>query len=266
MKNALLAFGAALTLASCGSPVAVAQMSSQAGMFGNRVLGQSLAPTPSSFGGGVRTNATGSFLYLGWPNGANDFTTPWRHPYPSVLEQAVGGSPAVQLTVPSQQPTPAVQVGSPPASPAPGYNTAGFSPEQGAGVTSGVATWPAWNFALGQGGAEAASASAARAAPLARSPQLSDRLTRIARSKGMLAGRAIDVYLSGDVALVLGVVRSEADRVLLGNVVGLEPDVSRIDNRLAIAGSGGYSSSAPAENVPPRLEGYHPSTMPANGP
>jgi hypothetical protein len=45
---------------------------------------------------------------------------------------------------------------------------------------------------------------------------------------------------------VQGVVRSRADRALLGNVVGLEPDVSRIDNRLAIAGSGGLSSNAPA--------------------
>jgi len=91
-------------------------------------------------------------------------------------------------------------------------------------------------------------------------------LTRIARTKGMLAGQAIDVYLSGNVALIEGVVRTRANRVLLGNVVSLEPDVSRIDNRLAVAGSGDYSSSAPAENAPPRLQGYHPSTTPANGP
>ena len=43
--------------------------------------------------------------------------------------------------------------------------------------------------------------------------------------RGMLAGHAINVYLSGNVALVQGVVRTAADRVVLGNVLGLEPDV-----------------------------------------
>jgi hypothetical protein len=53
----------------------------------------------------------------------------------------------------------------------------------------------------------------------------------------MLTGQAIDVYLSGNVALVKGAVRTGANRVLLGNVLGLEPNVSRIDNRLAVEGS-----------------------------
>jgi hypothetical protein len=113
-------------------------------------------------------------------------------------------------------------------------------------MTPGAAAAPTWNFALARGGNEAALASTARAEPYTRSPGLSDRLTRIARNKGMLVGRAIDVYVSGNAALVQGVVRTRADRALLGNVVGLEPDVSRIDNRLAIAGSGGLSSNAPA--------------------
>ena len=79
----------------------------------------------------------------------------------------------------------------------------------------------------------------------------------------MLAGQAIDVYLSGNVALVQGVVRTAADRVVLGNVLGLEPDVSRIDNRLVVAGYGSLSSNAPAGNVPRTLR---KATTPARRP
>ena len=229
MKNLMLAFMAALTLAFCASRIAVAQTSSQSGMFGNRVLRQPPAPTARMFAGGV---------------------TPWLNTYRSVIDQALGASPAVQLASPSQQPagavqvgtpwgtpTPAVRLGPPAQPPAPGYNSPRPLPAQGAGMTSGVATGPAWNFALGRGGSRATSASAARVEPYTRSPALSDRLTRIAHSRGMSTGQAIDVYLSGNVALVKGAVRTGANRVLLGNVLGLEPNVSRIDNRLAVEGS-----------------------------
>jgi len=232
MKNLMLAFMAALTLASCASRMAVAQMPSQSGMFGNPVLGQPPAPTPRMFAGGA---------------------TPWRNTYQSVIDQTFGASPAVQLASPSQQPggavqvgtpwgtpTPAVRLGPPAQSPQPWYNTPWPSPEQLAGMALDVATRPVWNFALGRGGSRATSASAARVEPYTRSPALSDRLTRIAHSRGMLTGQAIDVYLSGNVALVKGAVRTGANRVLLGNVLGLEPNVSRIDNRLAVEGSGRF--------------------------
>jgi hypothetical protein len=71
-----------------------------------------------------------------------------------------------------------------------------------------------------------------------RSQKLSEHLTTIARDKGMLAGESINVYLSNNVALVQGRVRSPADRVLLANVLSLSPEVGQIDNRLAVGKTG----------------------------
>ena len=246
MKNSLLAFMAGLTLVLCELMPVQGQTSARSGMFGNRVLGQSLAPSPRSFGGGNQTSQSGNFLYLGRMNGVADFTMPWWPLYPGMGTQAAVASPVVQPTLQSQPPASAVQVASPSQTLAPGYNPLATSAEQGAGMTLGMGTAPAWSLAGTRNGTQTASASAARAEPYTRSPELSDRLTRIARTRGMLAAQTIDVYLSGNVALVQGVVRSQADRVLLGNVMGLEPDVSQIDNRLVVASPGGLSSSAPA--------------------
>jgi hypothetical protein len=246
MKNSMLVFMAGLTLVLCESVAVVGQTSARSGMFGSRVLGQSLAPNPRSFGGGNQTTPSGNFLYLGRLNGGTDFTTPWWPLYPGMGAQAAGASPVVQPTLQSQRPASPVQVAPPSQSPAPGYNPLTPSAEQGASTALGMGTTPAWSLAGARDGTRAASASAARAEPYTRSPELSDRLTRIARTRGMLAAQAIDVCLSGNVALVQGAVRTQADRVLLGNVVGLEPDVSQIDNRLIVTGSGGLSSNAPA--------------------
>ncbi len=272
MKNGLLAIMAALSLAFCRSDTALGQFSSQPGTFGYRVLGQPLVPTQGMFGSGIQTNVAGSFLFVGRPNGGNDFATPWQHPYQSVIDQAIAALPPAQLTLPPQQPvgavqvappagtlTPSVQIGPPAQLPPPGYNAPVPSPEQGANVPSGVAAGATWNYALGR---SVNRAGAARAEPYVHSPELSARLTRIARIRGMLAGHAIDVYLSGNAALVQGVVRTAADRTVLGNVLGLEPDVSRIDNRLVVQGYGTLSTGT----VPQRPQGYHASTTPAYGP
>ena len=104
MKNSMIAMMAALTLAFCRSDMALGQFSSQSGTFGYRVLGQPLAPTQGMFSGGIQTNVAGSFLFLGRPNGGNDFATPWRHPYQSVIDQAIAALPPAQLSLPPQQP------------------------------------------------------------------------------------------------------------------------------------------------------------------
>jgi hypothetical protein len=67
---------------------------------------------------------------------------------------------------------------------------------------------------------------------------LSDRLTRFARTKGVLAGQGLDVYLSGTTARVEGAVRTPHDRVLLATILGLEPAVRQIDNRLIVEAAG----------------------------
>ena len=277
MKNGMIAMMAALTLALCRSDMALGQFSYQSGTFGYRVLGQSLVPTRGTFSSGIQTNVAGSFLFLGRPNGGNEFASPWRHPYQSVIDQAIAALPPAELSLPPQQsvggaqivpppgtPTPTMQIGLPAQSPPPGYNALVPSPMQGAGVTPGATAGATWNYALGQ---SVNRAGAAHAEPYVHSPELSARLTRIARMHRMLTGEAIDVYLSGNTALVQGVVRTAADRRVLGNVLGLEPDVSRIDNRLVVQGYGSLSSRVSTRrNVPQRAERYHATTTPAYGP
>jgi hypothetical protein len=83
-----------------------------------------------------------------------------------------------------------------------------------------------------------ASVLSARRQSFSRSPELSDRLTMLARSRGMLVGQGINVYLSNDIAVVQGTVRTPADSAALASVLGLEPEVEHIDNRLTVAAGG----------------------------
>ena len=68
-KRCTLALMAVLALGLCKLQMVVAQVPPQGnqnyGTFGNRTLGQSLVPAPSTFGGGIQTAPGGSFLFLG---------------------------------------------------------------------------------------------------------------------------------------------------------------------------------------------------------
>jgi hypothetical protein len=83
-----------------------------------------------------------------------------------------------------------------------------------------------------------ASVLSARPQTYTRSPELSNRLTSLARDKGMLVGKGINVYISNDVAVVQGTVRTPADSAVLASVLGLEPEVEHIDNRLSVSTMG----------------------------
>jgi hypothetical protein len=61
-------------------------------------------------------------------------------------------------------------------------------------------------------------------------------LTQIARTKGLLFGPAIDVYLSKNIAIMQGAVGTPADCVLMAKVLALEPEVQQIDNHLVAIG------------------------------
>jgi hypothetical protein len=106
------------------------------------------------------------------------------------------------------------------------------------GANLGTATAVAANVTPQRAKFYTASVLSARRQPFSRSPELSDRLTGIARSRGMLVGKGINVYVSNDVALVQGTVRTSADSAALASVLGLEPDVEHIDNRLSVAAAG----------------------------
>ena len=73
--------------------------------------------------------------------------------------------------------------------------------------------------------------------PYSRSAELSDRLTQIARTKGLLFGPAIDVYVSNNVALIQGAVGTPSDSTQLATALAHKPGVLRIDNRLVAFGS-----------------------------
>jgi hypothetical protein len=115
--------------------------------------------------------------------------------------------------------------------------------EQALGMPLGIGPPAAWNVAAGRVGTRAASPSAARPPLYTRSPELSGRLTRIARTKGMLSGPGIDVYLGNNTALLQGTVRTSGDCAVLASILALEPEVGQIDNRLIAEGSGTLSSN-----------------------
>jgi hypothetical protein len=216
------------------------------GLFGNRTLGHSFTPRPNTFGG-IQTGSSGDFLYVGRWDDSSAFATSWRRIDTAVLYQAVGTSAAAQ---------PALRADIVPQLPVPDYNlptVPEFAPrsfpetngwegtsrtEQALGSALGIGAPAASNATIRRVSMRATSASAARPQPYARSPELSDRLTRIARATGMLSGQGIDVYLGSNVALLQGTVRKPDDCVLLANVLALEPEVQRIDNRLVAEGSG----------------------------
>ncbi len=252
--SCVLALTAVLGLSFYKLPTVAAQVFPQGnvayGTFGSRTLGQPLVPRPGTFGGGVQTGPGGNFLYLGRADGSAMFATPWRHIDPDVLLPVLVASPA-------EQPAPNAVVA--PQSPAPQFSAAqpSINPDFVAGLlseTSGGEGTGASEQAPGvglpaipkvtapQSGTRAAAASPRVAQPYIRSPELSDRLTRIARSKGMLSSQGIDVYLSNNIARLQGAVRTPGDGILLASILGLEPGVRQIDNRLVVEGPGTPSS------------------------
>ena len=228
-KRCTLALIVVFALSLCKLHVVLAQVPAQGnqnhGTFGNRTLGQPLVPAPSTFGGGIQTAPGGSFL--GRSDGSPASATPGlqnRHGVPTpnaavqpVLNAAVSPqSPAAERDAPE---LPSIT------------NSAPLSVPKTSGPEGTVRTAPALGLTPGS-----ASPAASPQQPYSRSPELSDRLTQIARSKGMLPGQGIDVYLSNNIALLHGTVRTLSDCVLLAKVLALEPGVRQIDNRLVAFG------------------------------
>jgi hypothetical protein len=98
----------------------------QGGMFGDRTLGQPLAPRPNNFDSGIQTAPSGAFLYIGNQTSAGGFATPWRQVDPLValetLPQSPGGRPVVQV--------PALLEGVPGSPLPPGIAAAGAVPTE----------------------------------------------------------------------------------------------------------------------------------------
>lgn len=266
MRSYLLAVMAVLASSLCEPPGAVAQIMAAGGQtqgafgyrvmgqplgtgtqgrFGNRVLGQPFQPPPTSMGNWVPYAASGNFMNYGTPYGSVSITGQPFLPQPVVSIGLAGVAPMPQynLANPAEVPAPVT----PP--PAPETTAPEPLPETNGGAEGIAPAEPAATMAPAAGrtittvtaSLSRLGGALANAGPFARSAELSDRLTRIARAKGMLAGAALNVYLGNHVALLQGEVRSPGDRTLLANVIGLEPEVQQIDNQLVAAGSGDVS-------------------------
>jgi hypothetical protein len=233
--------------------MAMAQVSAQGGQaygtFGYRNLGQSFTPSPSTFGGGIQVGAGGNFLYAGRTNGPSAFATPWRQVDTNVLSIANGLAPRVDTTllgstngfvVPAQPAAAAPQApalaANPPLPPL-GPDVAGTGlPETNAPQpTSPPQLRPDIRPGMPQ-------VTPMRQQTSTRSADLSDLMTRTARTKGMLVGGGIDVYVNEKVARMSGTVRTPHDRALLATLLALEPGVAQVDNQLVVEGAGRPSS------------------------
>ncbi|MCC6126394.1 MAG: hypothetical protein IT426_15660 [Pirellulales bacterium] len=212
---------------------------SSTGMFGNRYLGSALNSYAAGIQNGVGVAAPYSGLMPnstlpvsnvgGMPSAmepnANDTNNTAEQPPEQSAER-----PAAPEATSQPSPTPTGTEGTPPA-------------DQGAGsaAPTGMETSAIPSIPYPRGLAFAASALPVRAPTSVRSAELSNRMTRIARDRGMLVGREIEVSIHGDIAVLQGTVHTPGEAVLLATVLSLEPKVRRIDNRLATEGNAANS-------------------------
>ncbi len=235
-KSCTLALMAILSLSLCKLQMVVAQVPPQGnqhyGTFGDRTLGQPLVPAPSTFGGRILTAPDGSFLGL-----SNDFpasATPGLQNNTGVPAPNGVARPALNAGVSPQ--SPAAERDAPELSSI--MNLAPLLVPKTNGPEGTVRTAPTLGLrAPGTPGRGSAPPVAGPQQPYYRSPELSDRLTQIARTKGLLFGPAIDVYVSNNVALIQGAVGTPSDSTQLATALAHEPGVLRIDNRLVALGS-----------------------------
>jgi hypothetical protein len=201
------------------------------GMFGTRFVG----PPMNSYNLGIQN---GTVVALPYASPANSATLSALYPETpaTVVENDMNNMnnagvmeemPPITEAAPQPLPLPA---------PANGTGTPASTPtQQGPAAAPAVPTAQspaAMNSPYPRGWAFAGTSLPGSAPAYVRSATLSDRLTQIARDRGMLAGQRIEVSLYGDIALVQGTVLTSGDRTVLANVLSLEPRVQRIDNRL----------------------------------
>ena len=237
------------------------------GMFGPRTIGQ-LISGPSNYSNNIQISPNGFLRYnnqyygyqVNTPFSAQGAGYMPMYPTPPDFNSTTNNpmnfaANMLQGVGPTEQYYP-VNPGAATENTNPGYMPAGttfgaaqqgtYSGAAGEGMNPGAAQQgasagampAAMNAAPQRIRFQTASVLSARPQQFYRSPELSDRLTMIARSRGMLVGKGINVYLSNDFALVRGTVHSPADSAALASVLGLEPDVEHIDNRLSVAATG----------------------------
>ena len=230
------------------------------GLFGDRALGRSLQPAASRFGGGIQFGPSGNLVGVGRADGSNMFLTPWRRVEPAPLTVNWGAPPYIfavpgpqpvvapqeqPAQAPSDQPLPPDQsTPGPPASdiwfrsPSPSSESTTPVPPGSAG-SYGPRKSPGWSVAGAPGGD-----SAGAKGPFVPSPDVSARITRLARAAGMGSPSGMQVSVQGGIATVRGAVATPYQRSLVGNLVGLEPGIWYVDNRVIVVRAPGLAAGA----------------------
>jgi hypothetical protein len=260
MKNHILTIITIMTAIVCGSPILLAQMSPQygditQGMFGYRAIGrppagmqmmgafgyrsiaQPLAYPSSNFSSVIPLGPSRSYTFLTSP--LDYYAAPqYQFAVPELNNAAELAAQQGAAGLAPAQPAPTAPAAAQPAA-TPPAEAIKVETTSATGQTLGVTITPqsaappaAANQIMPRIRTRMSSASPNVKLPFARSTAMSDRMTMIARNKDMLVGRGIEVYLSNNVAQLKGTVRTPADRILLGNVLSLQPGVSYIDNQL----------------------------------
>jgi hypothetical protein len=205
------------------------------GTFGNRTLGQPLVPAPSTFRGGIQTAPGGSFIGRLDGSPASAAPGPQNNTLNGAAQPALKAAISPQsLPVDRDAPELPSITNSAPLS-GPNANAPEGTADPGPGVPGAPRVPAAPALGLTSGSAPPTTSTWCPASPqlaYARSRDLSDRLTEFARTKGLLFGPAIDVYVSNNVALIQGAVGTPSDSIQLATALAHEPEILRIDNRL----------------------------------
>jgi len=93
-----------------------------------------------------------------------------------------------------------------------------------------------WAMAGEQASGSASAAAVVPPKPLP-APELSEKITRLARAGGVQSSTGIEVTMVGTTAVVRGTVGSEHHRTLVANLLRLEPGVWQVENKLRVAAS-----------------------------
>jgi len=247
-----LVAGFVLVLWTAGSCPAIDpphQQRTVRGLFGDRTLGHALRPATSRFGGGIQRGPNGEFLGLGRADGSSMFRASRRQGEPSPLLVSRGTPPYAPAAFGSrsmaapqerrEQPLTTQQsTGRRPVwfrSPSPPSET---TTPSGSARLYVPRKSPGWSVA----GAPESDSTGAKG-PFLPSPDVSARITRLARVGGVRTSSGMQVCLHGSTATVRGTVATSYQRSLVGNLVGLEPGVYHVNNLVVVEAALGLAAA-----------------------
>jgi hypothetical protein len=207
------------------------------GMFGDRMLGQTLSPRPGAHRGGIVTGPAGEFLGRGRSEGLQFPNMPWQYP---VTAEPLGGGrygrsepTAAERWQPPVPPSPPGPVPAEEAAPLPPPQwfrtpaTEAASTRVLPSASSGIATAAAPSVRLTSFGPELDSPTDA-GNPAAVIADVIRRNTRIQKLS------PITVRLERETAILRGRVATEHDRQLVELLTRFEPGIWQVRNELTV--------------------------------